>query len=194
MSSLSPNSLPEKVVFIDRDGVINRDSNTYIKSWSEFRFLPHSLQALEKLARHNFRSFLITNQSAINRKLITPETLTQIHCNMMAEIAAAGGRIDDIFFCPHLPREDCDCRKPKPGLIRAAQKKYNIHLASSYMIGDSAKDIICAHRAGCGCALLVKTGNYNTAVTALASAGIRPDHHASDLYDAVNWIITHAGQ
>jgi len=191
MCSSSPNSARQNVVFLDRDGVINQDSSAYIKSWSEFKFLPRSLQALKNLNQHNFHSYLITNQSAINRKLITLDTLTHMHDNMMAAIIAAGGRIDDIFFCPHLPREDCSCRKPKPGLIRAAQKKYNIHLASSFMIGDSAKDVVCARHAGCGFTLLVKTGDYTTATTELAAAGITPDYVATDLYDAVNWIIAH---
>ena len=193
MSSSSPNSADQNVIFIDRDGVINQDSSAYIKSWAEFKFLPRSLQALQNLNQHNFHSYLITNQSAINRKLITLETLTHIHTKMMSEIVAAGGRIDDIFFCPHLPEDGCRCRKPKPGLIHAAQKKYDIHLAGSYMIGDSAKDIICARQAGCGFALLVKTGNYANAVTELASVGIHTDYNATDLFDAVNWVIAHAG-
>jgi len=191
MSSSSPNKAMQKVVFIDRDGVINQDSSAYIKSWSEFKFLPRSLEALHNLTQHHFRSYLITNQSAVNRKLITPETLTHIHSNMLAGIIAAGGRLDDIFFCPHLPDEDCNCRKPKPGLILAAQKKYDVHLAGSYMIGDSAKDIVCARQAGCGFTLLVKTGNYATAIKELKGANIFPDYIATDLYDAVNWIIAH---
>ncbi len=194
MSSSLPNNAVQKAVFIDRDGVINQDSRAYIKSWSEFKFLPRSLEALQNLTQHNFRSFLITNQSAVNRKLITPETLTDIHTKMLAEIIAAGGRIDDIFFCPHLPQEGCNCRKPKSGLILAAQKKYDLHLATSYMIGDSAKDIVCARQAGCGFALLVKTGDYATASSELADAGITPDHIANNLYDATNWIITHMRQ
>ena len=194
MSSSSPNSALQNVVFIDRDGVVNQDSSAYIKSWAEFQFLPRSLEALRKLNQHNFRSYLITNQSAINRKLITPDILSQIHRNMMAEIGATGGRIEDIFFCPHLPEEGCNRRKPKPGLILAAQKKYHIHLANSYMIGDSAKDIVCARQANCGFAILVKTGNYARSVTELAAAGIVPDYTATDLYDAANWIIDHSGQ
>jgi D-glycero-D-manno-heptose 1,7-bisphosphate phosphatase len=194
MSSSSPNKALQKVVFIDRDGVINQDSSAYIKSWSEFKFLPRSLEALQNLSQHHIRSYLITNQSAVNRKLITPETLTHIHTNMLAAIIAAGGRLDDIFFCPHLPAENCNCRKPRPGLILAAQQKYNINLAGSYMIGDSAKDIVCARQAGCGFTLLVKTGNYTTAITELADANIVPDYIAADLFEAVNWIIAHAGQ
>ena len=174
--------------------MINQDSSAYIKSWAEFQFLPRSLPALRVLNQHHYRSFLITNQSAINRKMITPNTLKHIHDNMMAEILAAGGRMDDIFFCPHLPQEGCNCRKPKPGLILAAQKKYDIHLPGSYMIGDSAKDIVCARQAGCGFALLVKTGNYDIAISELAAAGIHTDYNATDLYDAVNWIIAHAEQ
>lgn len=181
----------QRTVFIDRDGVINKDSAAYIKSWSEFIFLPRSLQAIKKLTQHHFRSYVITNQSVINRKMVPMETLKQIHANMMNEVASAGGRIDDVFFCPHVPENQCNCRKPKPGLILSAQKKHHIDLSSTCMIGDSAKDIECAKLAGCGSALLVKTGNYVEAARVLSEKGVVPDYEALDLYDAVNWVIDH---
>jgi D-glycero-D-manno-heptose 1,7-bisphosphate phosphatase len=191
MFSSLQNRLHQRTVFIDRDGVINKDSAAYIKSWSEFIFLPRSLQAIKKLTQHHFRSYVITNQSVINRKMVPLETLKQIHANMMNEVASAGGRIDDIFFCPHVPENQCSCRKPKPGLILSAQKKHHIDLSHACMIGDSAKDIECAKLAGCGSALLVKTGNYVEAARVLSDKRIAPDYEALDLYDAVNWVIDH---
>jgi D-glycero-D-manno-heptose 1,7-bisphosphate phosphatase len=191
MSLLLRNRRNNKTVFIDRDGVINKDSNAYIKNWSEFIFLPRSILAIKKLTQHHFRSYIITNQSVINRKLVPLKTLDQIHANMMAEVASAGGRIDDIFFCPHIPEDRCRCRKPKPELVLSAQKKHHIDLSLAYMIGDSAKDIECAKLAGCGFALLVKTGNYAKAFKTLSEKGIVPDYTALDLYDAAIWIIAH---
>lgn len=179
------------MVFLDRDGVINKDSPGYIKSWSEFEFLPRSITALNLLRKNKFSAFVITNQSMINRKLAPVQTLRQIHTNMMTAVRSGGGLITDIFFCPHTPEDKCLCRKPKPGLVLTARDKYKIEISSSFMIGDSAKDIKCARRAGCGYAVLVRTGNYVEAEKELSAKSITPDHIAADLFDAVQWIIAH---
>ena len=183
--------MDSNVVFLDRDGVINQDSPDYIKSWSEFHFLPGSLDALARLTRHGFQVILITNQSVINRKMVPTDTLLEIHDRMSATIRRHGGEVKDIFYCPHTPEERCDCRKPLPGLIRRAQQTHNIDLESSGMIGDSAKDIECARNAGCGYNILVQTGNGLSASDELRQKGIRPDHTASTLFTAVDWILTH---
>ena len=180
-----------KVVFLDRDGVINRDSPDYIKNWSEFEFLPGSLRALKKLTQKGFSLIVITNQSAVNRGMISLKDLDFIHANMRSAIAAHGGNIHAIFFCPHTPDESCSCRKPKPELIHQAQRRYAIDLKSTYMVGDSAKDIACAQNAGCGHAVLVRTGNGTDAETILNEKKISPDYVAADLDDAANWIIAH---
>lgn len=180
-----------KVVFLDRDGVINRDSPDYIKGWSEFEFLPRSLDAIEQLTRNGYAVIIITNQSAVNRKMISRRDLDFIHRMLQSAVTAGGGRIVDIFFCPHTPEENCDCRKPKPGLILIAMEKYDIDLKTGFMIGDSAKDIECARNAGCGHAVLVKTGNGVMAEKQLAEKNIRPDYVAANLYDAATWIIKH---
>lgn len=182
------NSSLKKVVFLDRDGVINKDSPDYIKSWSEFEFLPGSLEALKKLFLGGFAAIIITNQSMINRQMVSRDALKDIHARMRAAVRSGGGRIKDIFFCPHTPDEGCDCRKPKPGMIFRAQKTYRIEIDSAYMIGDSAKDIECAHNAGCGHAILVKTGNGTQAEKILTEKNIYPQHVAADLLAAVNWI------
>ena len=178
----------KKVVFLDRDGVINQDSPNYIKSWAEFKFLHGSIPALKKLTMGGFTVIIITNQSAINRRMISQATLDDIHARMQDAVRAGGGLIKDIFFCPHRPDEGCLCRKPKPGMIFSALKAYPIELDSAYMVGDSAKDIECARNAGCGHAILVKTGSGRQAEKELAEKNIYPDHVAADLLAAVNWI------
>lgn len=180
----------DKVVFLDRDGVINRDSVDYVKSWQEFEFLPGSLEAIRRLTENGFCIIIITNQSAINRKIFTYDTLTAIHSRMLEAVRSNGGRITDIFFCPHAPQENCDCRKPKPGMILKARQKYNIDLAAAFMVGDNVKDIECARNAGCGRALLVKTGNGRQAEEILAQDKNEPDFVAANLLEAADWIIS----
>ena len=182
-------TLQKKVVFLDRDGTINQDSADYIKKWSEFNFLPRSIAALCDLTVAGYTLIVITNQSAIPRRLISTAELEFIHTKLKAAVRSGGGKISDIFYCPHMPEDGCDCRKPLPGLIIQAQKKYQIDLAASVMIGDSARDIECAHNAGCGHSILVKTGNYQEAVSSLTAANLAADYLAADLYAAAEWII-----
>ena len=181
--------LPNKVVFLDRDGVINQDSPDYIKSWDEFTFIPRSLEAIRELTDHGYAIILITNQSVIRRQFVTPEGLNDIHERMKDEIRVAGGHIQDIFFCPHTPDDHCTCRKPKPGLILQARDKYKIELSAAVMVGDSVKDILCGKNAGCQQSVLVKTGNGISALKTLAVDRIDVDFIAIDLYDAVQWIF-----
>ncbi|MEZ4526924.1 MAG: D-glycero-beta-D-manno-heptose 1,7-bisphosphate 7-phosphatase [Desulfobacterales bacterium] len=179
----------KKTVFLDRDGVINKDSPDYIKNWGEFEFLPGSVEAIRRLTEKGFDIILITNQSGIGRGIIAPNDLEHMHLMMQEKIREAGGKIQDIFFCPHRPDENCECRKPRPGLIWHAQKKYGIDLASAWMIGDSAKDMECAVNAGCGRHILVQTGNGTEAEKALAEKGIRPTYVEKNLLTAAERII-----
>lgn len=176
-------------VFLDRDGVINKDSSDYIKSWSEFEFIPKSRKAIALLNKNGFQVIVITNQSLIGRNMISQKMLDEIFEKMKTGVQNAGGDITDIFFCPHTPEDNCFCRKPNPGMILDAQKKYNIDLGQSVMVGDSVKDIECSHNAGCAKALLVKTGNGLNAGEALLKKGIAPDYIAANLYEAAQWII-----
>jgi D-glycero-D-manno-heptose 1,7-bisphosphate phosphatase len=180
----------KNVVFLDRDGVINHDSPDFIKSWSEFEFLPGSLEALKQLMLNRFPVIIITNQSVIRRKMVSKKDLDVIHDMMKKAVQANGGEIKDIFYCPHIPEDGCDCRKPNPGLIYRAKKRYRIDLETSIMVGDSVKDIECARNAGCGTAILVKTGNGITAEKILKEKMIHPDVVFSNLLEAVNWIVT----
>ncbi|MCK5417302.1 MAG: D-glycero-beta-D-manno-heptose 1,7-bisphosphate 7-phosphatase [Desulfobacterales bacterium] len=177
------------VVFLDRDGVINQDSADYIKGWSDFDFISRSVEAVGDLTRSGFTTIVITNQSAIARTLISAQELEYVHSKMKEAIESKGGKINDIFICPHLPSDGCDCRKPSPGLIYQAQRKYDIDLAASVMIGDSVRDIQCALNAGCGHSILVRTGNGNDAEHLLTEAGLFTDYVAEDLYDASQWLL-----
>jgi D-glycero-D-manno-heptose 1,7-bisphosphate phosphatase len=176
-------------VFLDRDGVINKDSPDYVKRWSEFEFIPESIEAIRLLTEQNFTVIVITNQSIINRKMATPDDLEFTHSMMKKAVKEGGGEIKDIFFCPHKPEDGCLCRKPEPGLIIEALKKYRIKAYNSVMVGDSSRDIECAKRAGCRYAVLVKTGNYQKAASALEEKKIYPDYIANNLYEAAGWII-----
>ncbi len=180
----------KKIIFLDRDGVINRDSPDYIKSWDEFCFLPGSLEAIKGFTENGYAVILITNQSVINRKMISVKTLELIHGNLKKAVLEHGGRITDIFYCPHRPDEHCSCRKPAPGLIFQAAEKYNIDPTGAIMIGDSAKDILCAENAGCKTSILVGTGNGPQAARFFSGRIDSPDHYFPDLFSAAKWIIS----
>ena len=182
--------LTQNVIFLDRDGVINLDSPCYIKRWDEYIFLPNSLDAIRLLTLAGYSLILITNQSIINRKWVHPEVLADIHLRLKNAVESHGGKITDIFFCPHTPDEGCCCRKPEPGLIRQACDKYAIELSKTVMVGDSAKDILCGKAAGCGRTVLVQTGNGRTACDILSKKGVYPDAVVSDLLDAAHWIMS----
>ncbi|MEJ2477702.1 MAG: D-glycero-beta-D-manno-heptose 1,7-bisphosphate 7-phosphatase [Desulfobacterales bacterium] len=186
---MKPLSSGDKVVFLDRDGVINRDSPAYIKSWAEFDFLPGSLSALRRLTAAGYTLIILSNQSAVNRGILRLETLLDMHRRLQTAVAAAGGCITDIFFCPHRPEESCACRKPLPGLLRQACSHHGIDPSQTIMIGDSVKDIECARNAGCRQALLVKTGNGLGAAATLERRGIPVAYVAEDLRDAADWIL-----
>jgi len=136
-------------VLLDRDGVINRERSDYVKHWAEFDFLPGALQALRRLARLGWPIAMITNQSAIGRGLVTPDTVTDIHRRMRAAVAAAGGRIDGVFVCPHHPDEGCACRKPRPGLLQQAAAALDLRLTDCYFVGDALSDLLAARAVGC---------------------------------------------
>jgi D-glycero-D-manno-heptose 1,7-bisphosphate phosphatase len=130
-----------RCVFLDRDGVINEKAppHQYIRSWSEFRFLPNIADWIRLFNALDFLVIVVTNQRGVARGMMTRETVDQIHRQMIAELAARGARIDDVFVCPH-EANACDCRKPKPGMVLEAQAKWGIDLTGSLMIGDSDDD------------------------------------------------------
>jgi len=137
-----------KLVILDRDGTINQDSDKYIKSPSEWKPIPGSLQAIARLNQSGWRVVVATNQSGIARGLFDMAALNAIHAEMHRAVNLAGGRIDAIFFCPHAADSDCACRKPKPGLLLEVAARMDVKLAEVPMIGDSLRDLEAAAAAG----------------------------------------------
>jgi histidinol-phosphate phosphatase family protein len=146
-----------RAVFLDRDGVICGNRPDHVKSWNEFVFLARVHEGLARLAALNMPIVVVTNQAVINRGIITVETLDEIHRRMVAEIGAAGGRVDRVYYCPHRPDELCGCRKPRTGLLKRAAADLGIELRGSYIVGDAWSDIQAGLAVGCT-PFLVLTG------------------------------------
>lgn len=175
-----------KFIILDRDGVINYDSDEYIKSPDEWHPIPGSLEAIADLNRANYRVVIATNQSGVARGHYTLETLDKIHEKLMRELAAVGGYVDEIFFCPHHPEECCACRKPKPGLLHQIKNKFNIHFSDVFFIGDSIGDVEAAQAVDCK-PILVLTGNGKRFLEQYPQLKEIP--HFRDLAEAVKFVV-----
>ncbi|MBU1092508.1 HAD-IIIA family hydrolase, partial [Patescibacteria group bacterium] len=151
---------PKKIIFLDRDGVINKQMlpHDYVKQWSEFEFLPGTIEALSLLSEARYKIFIITNQRGISRGLITEEGLVDIHSKMINKFSKQGIVIEGIYCCPHGDDDNCDCRKPKPGLLFRTAREHFIDLSKTIFIGNSESDIKAGEIAGCK-TLLVDSNN-----------------------------------
>jgi len=159
----------KKAVFLDRDGVINKERKDYVKSIQEFQILDNVPEAIKMLKEEGFLVIVITNQSAINRGLVTIEILNEIHNYLQKFLKENNTSIDDFYFCPHRPDENCQCRKPNPGMLVKAAQEHNINMNQSFMIGNSLTDIQAAQKAGCEGILL----NHNQTLLELVTDKIK---------------------
>jgi len=146
-----------KLVILDRDGVINFDSVEFIKRPEEWKPIPGSLEAIARLNQAGYRVVVATNQSGIGRGLLDMATLTAIHDKMHRALAQFGGRIDAVFYCPHAQDANCNCRKPKPGLLEDIARRFNVDLTGVPSIGDSLRDLQASAQVG-ALPILVLTG------------------------------------
>ena len=160
----------KKAVFLDRDGVINKERKDYVKSIEEFQILNNIPKSIKMLKEKGFLVIVITNQSAINRGLITIETLNEIHNYLQNFLKENNTSIDDFYFCPHRPDENCKCRKPNPGMLIKAAQEHNIDMNQSFMIGNSLTDVQAAQKAGCKGILLNQNQTLLELVTNLIKA------------------------
>lgn len=147
-----------KLVVLDRDGVINEDSPDHIRSPKAWRPLPGSLEAIARLSQSGYRVVVASNQSGIGRGLFNYDELFGIHEKLQRLVGELGGRIDGIFFCPHVDADQCECRKPAPGLFREIGRRLQVDLTGVPAIGDSRRDLAAARAAGAQ-PILVRTGN-----------------------------------
>ncbi len=180
-------------VFLDRDGTINEEAN-FVRKPEEFVLIPKAADAIVKLNRLGIKTFVLTNQSGIARGYYTEEILSLIHDRMKELLSDLGAYVDDIFFCPHHPEGsvpeysiECQCRKPKPGLVLGAEKKYRLDLERSFVIGDMERDIETGKALNMK-TILVLTGKGAETKEKLTAAGKTPDFIAEDLLDAANFI------
>jgi len=175
-------------VFIDRDGVICENRRDHVKSWEEFVFLPGALEALARLARSDWHIIIVTNQAIVNRHVVPLEIVDGIHARMVRAIECAGGRVDGVMYCPHRPDEECACRKPEPGLLLEAARKFGLNLGRSCLIGDSQSDMQAGRAAGCRL-YLVLTGRGHQQLARCEVSGQRDFAVVQDLGVAVDEIL-----
>lgn len=138
-----------RLVILDRDGTINEDSAEFVKSPSEWQPLPGALEAIARLNHAGWHVVVATNQSGLGRGLFDMASLNAMHAKMHSMLAAVGGRVDGIFYCPHAPDEGCHCRKPEPGLFEQIAERYGVELDGVPAVGDSQRDLVAAVSAGC---------------------------------------------
>ncbi|MBU0959023.1 MAG: HAD family hydrolase [Nanoarchaeota archaeon] len=168
-------------VFLDRDGVINKDKGVYITSWNQFEFLPGFLDVIREFTERGFKIIIVTNQPQIERKMLEESELDYIHYNMGFEIMKSGGKIDGIYYCPHSSNK-CECRKPKSGMLLKAKKEHNIDFKNSIIIGNSWKDMNAGSNVGCTTCFLIDR------LTDLHKCDKEPDFCIADIYQAKDLI------
>ncbi|BAO81680.1 histidinol phosphatase and related phosphatase [Serpentinimonas raichei] len=152
-----PHSRDLKLIVIDRDGTLNHDPEDYLRSPDDWLPLPGALEAVARLNEAGWRVVVATTQSGLGRGLFDIATLNDIHTRMHKTLAQAGGRVEAVFFCPHAPEDECDCRKPAPGLLLQISQRLGVPVAQMVAVGDSVRDAQAARAAGCE-AHLVLTG------------------------------------
>lgn len=180
-----------KFIFIDRDGVINKDPGgwtpySYVTEFKEFQFLPGALDALAKLNRAGYSVVVISNQAGVGKGHFTRKRLDEINQMMLSEVKRSGGLITESFYCIHRKEENCSCRKPKTGLLELAAKKYHITPKDTYFIGDSEVDM------GAGRAMGIPTVfvlSGKSSMEEMKRFKDRPDFIFNNLLEAVEWIL-----
>ena len=185
-----------RAIFIDRDGTLNEEVG-YIDQPARLRLFPFAAEAVRLINTAGWRAILVTNQSGVARGLFSEEQLADLHQHLVAALAHEGARLDAIYYCPHHPtegelpyRQDCDCRKPKPGLLIRAAQDFNLDLAQCFVVGDRYRDIEMAHRTGAS-GMLVMTGyGRDEYEQERASWPQAPEHVAENLLEAVQWILS----
>lgn len=177
-----------KLIILDRDGVINEDSDDYIKSPDEWIPIPGSLDAIARLNHAGYAVAIASNQSGIARGYFSLETLAAMNVKMNDMLSQVGGRVDAMFFCPHGPKDGCDCRKPRPGLLTEIGNRFQASLGNVLFVGDNINDVKAAQAAGAK-PVLVKTGKGEQTINMMAENNINNIPVYVDLADVVNTVL-----
>jgi len=181
----------QRVIFLDRDGVINRDPGgwtkyDYVTKWEEFFFIDGSIEALRRLKKAGYKICLISNQAGISKGYFSHDDLDRLNDRMLSEIEKGGGKIDELYYCRHRTEDDCDCRKPKTGMIEEALKKTDTDLRNTFIVGDSWRDVEAGKKMGMK-TILVLSGK--TFLSDTKNWPLQPDYIKEDLSEAVRMIL-----
>ena len=180
-----------KAIFVDRDGVINKDPGgwtqyEYVTRWEDFHFLPGALDALKKLNQNGLKVIVVSNQAGVSKGYFTRDELNEVTTRMTNQVAKSGGKIEKAYYCVHRDEDNCNCRKPKAGLLEMAAREFNIELHNSYFIGDTKTDVMAGRRAGCK-TVFVLSGKAPE--DEMKKWPEKPDYVFNNLLDAANWLI-----
>ena len=188
-----------RAVFLDRDGTICEEVG-YIDSIERLRLIPGSVAAIKVLNDWGFKVVMVTNQSGVARGFFPERLLEELHAKLSRKLREEGAYLDGIYYCPHHPSEGsapyvqvCACRKPAPGLLLRAAQDLDLDLSASYMIGDHFSDVECAQGVGAQ-GILLLTGHGSKAIAQKENWARPPSFIASDLFEAVNWIVSNLGK
>ena len=186
--SLAPRPQPlAPAVFLDRDGTINEEVQ-YLSRSEEVRLLPGAAEALRLLKERGFKRIIVSNQSGVARGYFSEKEVAEVHTRLLALLASERSGVEGIYHCSHGPEEGCECRKPKSGLVKKAEKEHHLDLSRSYVVGDKVSDVALARNLGLK-AVLVLTGYGKQALQELREGEVVPDHVAEDLCEAAHWIV-----
>ncbi|MBI2524913.1 MAG: HAD family hydrolase [Candidatus Rokubacteria bacterium] len=187
-------------VFMDRDGCLTEEMG-YVNHVSRIRLLPRTAQAVRRLNHAGVPAVMVTNQSGIARGYFSEEILHAANAEMLSQLAALGGHLDGLYICTHHPEEgeppyraDCDCRKPRPGLLLRAASDLDLDLAASVVIGDKISDVGVAHAVGAAGVLVLTGYGRGEWEHRRQHWRLKPDHIAEDLFDAVEWALARRGR
>jgi len=175
-----------KAVFIDRDGTINVNYG-YINNPDDFKMYPNVAKGIKLLQENGFKIIIITNQSGIARGYFSEKSLEEIHDKMKKELSKEDTGVDAIYYCPHHPDENCNCRKPKPGMLEQAIKDFDIEIKDSYIIGDRMLDVEAGKIIGCKTVLIPE--DKELVKKEMTESDIDPDIVCDDFYSGIEWII-----
>jgi D-glycero-D-manno-heptose 1,7-bisphosphate phosphatase len=175
-------------VFLDRDGTVS-DEVGYLNHLSRFRLLPGAAAAIRRLNEAALPVIVVTNQSGVGRGYFPEQLVRDVHDRMNAELRKAGARLDGVYYCPHVSSDECECRKPKTGMLEQATRELGLDLKKSFVVGDRHSDVVVAHCAGAR-SILVRTG-FGEGELAWHAKNWRhqPELVAADLLEAVGWIL-----
>ncbi len=177
-----------RAVFLDRDGVLIENRPDYVRDWSHVQILPRVLDALSGFQREGFKIVVVTNQSAVGRGLLTLQTAQEINDRLVKTIKESSGWVDGVYMCPHKPEDQCNCRKPKPGLLLQAAQELSIDLQASWMIGDAWSDLIAGQAAGLRGTIMVRTGRGSSQLLDSQPEDLKSFLVSDDLFDAFHKI------